>query len=306
MSNSRRSRAAVSPAVESLEGRELMSLAVPANTIGIESGDVSAPRQVAAVPVEIPASSLTQGRSSTMYGITVGPLPGSTLAPRITGVIGANGKALPVHLGAPFTPNHGQAFAYVPVSQPGPLTVLVAGNKETTGTFNVLVTLPGNINGTGSVNITDVQSFPPAYTSNINTAYYKPSADANRNGYIGIGDAKFLERNLPLPGPEKPLLLQIGLGDHEQVYPPQGSNSGGETYHSEVTIQGRTTPGSMLFLGFQFGHLTFSNAAISTNAQGRFQFQQELPIGITEDSILVISPYGQKLIRIFPIVRIPT
>ncbi len=306
MSKMRRSRAAVSPAVESLEGRELMSLAIPSNTIGIESGAVSAPRQVAAVPVDIPASSLTQGRSSTMYGITVGPLPGSTLAPRITGVIGSNGRAIPIHPGAPFTAKNGQTFAYLPVSQPGPLTVLVAGNKDTTGTFNVLVTLPGNINGTGSVNITDVQSFPPAYTSNINTPYYKPSADANRNGYIGIGDAKFIERNLPLPGREKPLLLEIGLAPHEQVYPPHGSNSGGETYRSEVTVQGRTTPGSLLFLGFQFGHLTFSNAAISTNAQGHFQFQQQLPLGITEDSILTISPFGQKLIRIFPIVRIPT
>ena len=96
---------------------------------------MAAPGEVTATSVTVAPKNLTQGKSSTLFGIFVQPEPGSSLAPRIVAVEGSNGQRLSLKQGRPYVAGRdgGQAAAFVKVSQPGPLTILVTGQHHSTG-----------------------------------------------------------------------------------------------------------------------------------------------------------------------------
>lgn len=290
---------------ESLEGRVALSGLNPVNTVGVESGAVAAAGNVAGAAVNVGASHFTTGRAATVLTVTVAPLSGSTLEPRIVGVVGANGKPLVMRRLIQASAHYPQSRALAYDYASGPITVLVAGAGHSTGAFNVLVTLPGDVNGSGAVTLSDGSSFSPAYNTHFGNPYYNNAADANLNGYVGIGDGKLLLRNTPLPGPIKPLKLVIGLAPKDQVKQVQGSNSGGQTYHSVVTVVGKTTPGSIVFLDDpNVNNFTFTGLAIPTDAKGNFSYTEKVSQGVTANNMLVIDPYGQKLEHVFPILRL--
>ena len=79
---------------------------------------------------------LTQGKSSTLFGIFVQPEPGSALAPTDRRASrGSSGQPLSLKQGRPYVAGRdsGEAAAFVKVSQPGPLTILVTGQHHSTG-----------------------------------------------------------------------------------------------------------------------------------------------------------------------------
>ena len=82
-------------------------------------------------------------------------------------VEGSNGQRLSLKQGRPYVAGRdsGQAAAFVKVSQPGPLTILVTGQHHSTGTYQVDTTLVGDVNGDGTVNQADLQPFAAAYES---------------------------------------------------------------------------------------------------------------------------------------------
>ena len=65
----------LSPRLERLEDRFALSTVVPANSIGIAQGSVVQPRGISSATVTVAANNLTVGKSSTLFGIFVGPVP---------------------------------------------------------------------------------------------------------------------------------------------------------------------------------------------------------------------------------------
>jgi hypothetical protein len=295
------------PLPERLESRTLPSGSLPPNTIGSSSARVTAPRGIAQAEVVVAPANLTPRKHATMLGVFVQPAQGSTLSPRIVAVEQAGGHKLPVKEGRPFVPGRGgeQAAAFVKVSQPGPLLVLVTGQDHSTGSLVCYVTLAGDVNGDGAVNLTDLELFAPTYFSHVGQPQYNVAADFNQNGIVNLYDAKALEHNIAPLGSEHALSAVINLSPADQARFPTSRNSGGSTFKQNVTIVGHTTPGSIVIQDTSAQDYRFQGAAVPTDAQGFFFVPSRNKDGINNNDLLILDPFGHQLIRSFPVFWIP-
>ncbi len=295
------------PTIERLETRLELSSAIPANSIGTSLGAVLAPRATSAVSVTVASGNLTVGKPSTLLGIFVAPQSGSGLAPRIVSVEQGNGKKLSLKQGRPFVAgkDDGLAAAFVRVDQPGPLTIVVAGQSRTTGSYEVDVTLVGDVNGDGTVSLADLAPFAAAYVTSPGNPHYNPAADFNQDGIVNQVDAKALMQNMPPLTAKVPLQLVMNLlpADRAQYAAPK--NSGGSTLKKVVTIEGHTIPGSIVLEDDSRGFYKWDGGAVATDAHGNFSVAETNTQGVNAYNFLVIDPYGRQLIRSFPVYWIP-
>ena len=295
------------PQFEALEIRLQLSLAVPANSIGTSAGSVSQPGGVSSASVTVAPQNLTASKRVTLVGIFVAPESGSTLAPHIVGVKESTGQLLSIKQGRPFVAGRddGQAAAFVKVNQPGPLTVLVTGGNHTTGTYSLDVTLVGDINGDGTVSVNDLAPFAEAYGQSAGSSKYNAAADFNQDGIVNQIDAKALEKNMPLPPKNPALKLVMALTWADQAHYGTPTNHGGSTSKQDVTIIGKTVPGSIVIQDGTSGYYKWTGPAYATNSEGYFTATEKLTQGINTFDFLVIDPQGRQLIRSFPIFWLP-
>ena len=259
------------------------------------------------MPVTIAPKNLTPGKPSTLFGIFVEPAAGSALAPRIVGVEQSNGRMIPLKQGRPFIAGRGgnQAAAFVKIKSPGPLTVLVTGQNHTAGAYDLDATLAGDVNGDGTVNLADVAPFAAAYETSPGNPKYQLSADFNQNGIFNLYDAKALMQNMPPLTPKVPLSLVMNLLPADQAHYPTPTNSGGATSKKDVTIVGKTIPGSVILEDNSKGYYKWDGGAVATDANGLFSVNETLTQGVNNFNFLVIDPWGRQLIRSYPVFWLP-
>jgi hypothetical protein len=283
-------------------------LTPPANAIGISPGDIATAGAIGSTTVTIAPRNITPNKASTEFALFVQPESGSGVLPRIVGVE-QNGKILPVQFGRPYSPRNGgkstnQAVAFFETGQSGPVTVLVAGQKHTTGSYTVETTLPGDINGDGQVNLADLVPFANAFGSKPGWPNYNAAADFNQNGIINLYDAKAVERNMPPLAPNGPLNAAINLAPSDQADYAAPKNSGGSTMKRDVQIDGYTMPGSIV-LEIRLSNLKTPDKAIATDAKGFFTVSSTNDQGVNTTNFLIIDPYGGQLVRSYPVFWIP-
>jgi hypothetical protein len=297
----RRDRVRRMPTIDALEPR-IAASTFPPNTLSTDTGQVVRPGQVDRTATLIARRNLAAKRHATLIGLTAQPDLGSPLRPRIVDFRNARGTALPLRAGTPFVPGRvGFTQAFAKVASPGMVTTGVTGQEGTTGTYVAQTRLLGDLNGDGQVTEADLQLFPSTYRTRIGEPNYNSNADANQNGYIGIGDARALVHNLSPTTPKRPLSLALALEPGDQAHYSAPHNSGGLTFKQVVTIVGRTTPGSIVLTDSGLGDYSFQGVAIATDAQGRFTHQVRNEAGINTYNFLVIDPFGQQTIRSFPV-----
>ncbi len=295
-------------AFDHLEGRLVLSgTTIPASSIGTAAASVTAPGAVVATTIDVAAHNLTVGKSSTEFGIFVGPGSRSGLAPRIVAVETGGGQRLALKQGRPFVAGRdsGQAAAFVKVSNPGPLTILVSGKHHSTGSFEVDTTLIGDANGDGTVNQGDLAAFAAAYYTTPGDPKYNLAADFNHDGIVNQVDAQALEENMAPASPAVPLGLVMNLLPADQAHYAAPKNSGGSTFKRNVTIEGHTLPGSIVLEDNANGYYKWNGGAIATDANGNFSVQETNTAGVTTDNFLIIDPFGRQLIRSYPVYWIP-
>ncbi len=290
------------PCLESLETRLVQSGGFPANAIGTSTGVVAAPGEVVAASVAVAPRNLTPGKNSTILGVFVQPTTGSGLHPRIVAVEENGGVKIPFKQGRPFLAGYNdQVAAFVKVDRPGPLTVLVSGSKHTTGAFLYEATLAGDLNGDGVVNQADLPLFAAAYMSRRGEPAYNAAADFNQNGRVNLYDAMALMHNLAPESPAKPLQVIVNLQPKDQTPYPTSVNSGGATYLKNVTILGQTTPGSLVITDSKAETYTFTGKAYVASSTGFFSIPASNSAGLNNNDLLILDPFGHKLIRSYPI-----
>ena len=288
------------PSAESLEGRLALSAAgAVAPSLGTAAVHVPRPKAVATATIPVASGNIAKGRRSAIIGLTARPSPGSTLRPKVVGA----GKAA-FHPGAPFkAPNHRFAQGYARVAKAGPLAAQVTGASGTTGDGTVTGYLAGDIDGNGRVDYADLKLFESAYLSKAGGHFYNLAADANRNGFVGQGDAKFILRNFPKTIRKTPLKVELALAKGQYSNPTGLHDSGGISQLHHVTVVGRTTPGAFVFADSGLGDYRFRGPVRAADANGYFSFDFDLD---PEDQLhnteyLVIDRFGQQKIRAFPL-----
>ncbi len=291
------------PCLESLESRLVQSGGFPANTIGTGTGLIATPGEVTAVSVTVAPKNLTPGKHSTIFGIFAQPTSGSGLHPRIVSVEEAGGVKVPFKQGRPFLQGYNdQVAGFVKVNRPGPLTIVVSGSRHTTGSYLVEATLAGDVNGDGVVNQLDLSLFAAAYESKRGEPAYNAAADFNQNGRVNLYDAMALMHNLAPESARKPLQAVVNLNPSDQTPLPTSVNSGGETYKKNVTIQGYTTPGSLVLTdSYKTETYTFAAKAYVASSTGFFSIPTSNTAGLNNNDLLILDPFGHKLIRSYPI-----
>jgi hypothetical protein len=303
---SRRPAQQRSPEIETLEARLQLTALIPVNSIGTSQGTVPQPGRSSAASVTVAAKNLTTGKSSTLFGIFVAPGQGSALAPRIKSVKSSNGQSLSLKKGRPFAAGRadGQAAAFVKVSQPGLLTVLISGGQRSTGTYTLDVTLPGDVNGDGTVSQADLAPFASAYLSTPGNPNYSRAADFNQDGIVNQVDAKAMQKNMPFTKPG-PLQLVMNLSPADQAHYRTPQNSGGSTFKKNVTVVGHTLPGSIVIQDGTDGFYKWTGPAYATDSRGFFTAPETLTQGINTFDFLIIDARGRQLIRSYPIFWLP-
>jgi hypothetical protein len=159
--------------------------------------------------------------------------------------------------------------------------------------------------GEQQVTLNTLKAFTVAYLTTSHDALYNPAVDVNHNGFIGQGDGKLLLRELNPLTKEIPLKVNLILAPQDQAHGHVSSNSGGHTFHKDVTILGHTTPGSLVFSDSGFGDYSFTGPATYSDQNGNFSFKFTNSDGINNFEVLVIDPYGQQTILDYPIFWIP-
>jgi hypothetical protein len=306
------------PGLERLEARLALSLppsaptfglTPPANTLDLALGNATRPGSPSATTVTISPRNITPGKATTEFAVFVKPYGDSGIVPKIVGVE-ENGKELPAQHGRTYTPTRAgqptdQSAVFFETGEPGTVTILVSGRGLSTGAYTVETTLLGDVNGDGVVNLADEQAFAPAYVSKPRDREYNPAADYNRNGIINLYDALAMEANMtPLTKPAGGWAA-INLVPNEQIHYPGPKNSGGTTFDKSITIDGHTTPGSIVLVDSTAGDYRFASEAVSTDANGFFSVPAVNTQGVNTYNFKILDPFGHQDIRSFPVYWIP-
>ncbi len=309
------------PRLEPLEVRIALSLpptantyglTPPANTIGLSLGNATRPGIPSATTVTIAPENITPGKSSTEFAVFVQPYGGSGIVPRIVGVE-ENGRRLPLQHGRSYAPRlagqpTNQSVAFFETATPGTVTILVSGRGLSTGAYTVETTLPGDVNGDGTVNLADEVAFAKTYAESAGQKDYNAAADYDQNGVINLYDALAMERNMTPVTKPGPAWAAVNLSPADQIHYAGPKNSGGITFHQQVTIDGHTTPGSIVLVDSKDGTYEFGSQALSTDANGFFTVNAVASgntAGLSTYNFKVLDPFGHQYIRSFPVYWIP-
>jgi hypothetical protein len=297
------------PSLEGLEIRLALSASAAANVIGTNVGTVAGPRQVSRTSVAVVGRNITPQKRATTFGLFVEPSSDSSLLPRIAAASADQGKNLPLKRGRVARSGaNPTSVAFTRTNQAGDLTTSVTGSAGTTGSYSSQTTLVGDVNGDGEVNFADLQVFAPTYMSSTGGSRYVASADFNQNGVINLYDAKALLNNLAPLTRNIPLSVSVHLAPADQAHYAATTTSGAATLHKVVTIVGRTTPGSLIIEDNHTSRLpggtqtySFTGPAHATDANGFFSIQTTNEEGLNNNDLLILDPFGNQLIRAFPI-----
>lgn len=206
---SRKSRGKARPAVDGLERREMLS-GVGSPPFVVVGGTIERAGRPAEVVFRLEPGQFVADRTMPMLlSLEAEPLPDSTVVPRITQVTSLQGRNTynVVPLRGPMSTN-----VAVPNARP---TLYRVGVRDlggsATGDFVVKISLPGDTNGDGVVDRTDMGRVRASYGSNAGNRRYDPGADINGDGSVGHYDYGLTRRNMGarasvvVPNPGMPL-----------------------------------------------------------------------------------------------------
>lgn len=161
----------------------------------------------------------------------------------------------------------------------------------------------------------DLVAYSKSYLSFRGESGYDPAFDFNGTGFIGQNDATPILRGLASVTPRKPLKVELSLAPGQAIVGHHPAVSGVATRLPSVTIVGKTTPNSIIFIDSltnnrfgSTGNFKFQGGAVASDPDGSFSISLPLtPLSknsLTNVTLLVRSPFNQQVIRAFPIFRV--
>jgi Dockerin type I domain len=298
---SKRRRRELQLGAEILETRELLTGGA-GDTFAILPGAVTTAGQPAATKFVLDASNFTIPKRSITLGIDVVADPNATgLTPLITSVQQSNGKVVASTFHSPMdrtlvakgSVTSGGTSAVLTTIRINPanptFTVNVSGTNNTTGKFLVGFYLPGDTNGDGVVDMTDIKAIKAAMGAKASNSAskYNFDLDANRDGKITPLDLKIAMKNLGV----KTTISPVVSANLDQTTDPQLANR--VTTKSSVNFNGVASPGATV----TFAENTNQTPAVSTKADSKGDYTITTPLasGSNTFKITTIDAFGQSI-----------
>jgi hypothetical protein len=181
---------------EGLETRNLLTGGA-GNTFGLLTGSITAGDKPAVVKFTVDPTRFELPGRGAVLGIDVAASSNSSLGPEITFV---KGRGLDPRRAT--TATNSDAIlapinARVRGGQVRTYEVTVTSANKTTGQFLVGLYLPGDVDGNGVVNRTDLTEFKKAMGAKVGSPKYDFDADSNRDGVINRMDQQYVMKNQP-------------------------------------------------------------------------------------------------------------
>ena len=310
-------------APEALEGRLVLSSG-QGSTFAIMPGTVSTAGQVSSLSFKIDPSLFTApSKGKITLGIDITPvtpsstssntsnIPTTTFKPEIISVTDASGHYIPVqhtlydrkiakanHLGNTPTSAVLVTLNVPPTSSPATdYNLQVKGLQGSTGQYLVGYYLPGDANGDGTVNKTDITAIKTLMGDNATNKNYSFDADVNRDGIINRKDLMLAEKNLGATTKVSPV-ASVNLA------PASDPSLNRTTNFSTVHFAGMVTPNATV----TFANNSNNNATttVTADSTGAYSIMVPLVSGSNTFSVTTMDGFGQSITgSISPVVYSP-
>jgi hypothetical protein len=286
-------------AAEPLESRDLMTGGA-GSTFAIEPGTIAQANQPAAVKFTIDTTHFTMPRGGFTLGIDVVPGSNSQLKPSIASAAGPTGRMLRLSHAAyaAHLPNAtvaaGQLTSAVQTNiqlQPGSssesFTLNVRGQGGTTGDYLLGFYLPGDANGDGKVDPTDIAAIKAAFGSKAGSTQYTFDLDANRDGRINIADMRVARKNLGVATTVSPMVSASLDPDS------QGPIKDRSLIAPSAHFGGVATPGAVL--KYEEVDSKVQPVATTANEAGVYSIIVPVPVGSATFKVTSLDSFGQVI-----------
>ncbi len=288
---------------ESLESRELLTGGA-GNTFAILPGTIDKPGDTVSVPFTIDSTHFTRPSGKMALGIDVVPDPNGTLKPLISSVTNPHGDVVPQTFHSIYAPHvkhrqvgsgAGTSAVLTPVSsfpsssnEAVKETVQVQATAKSSGKFLLGFYLPGDANGDGKVDKTDLALVKSELGSKAGSAKYTFDADANRDGKIGKIDVSYTQQNMGVSTTITPVVA-ANLDPASVTNPATRT-----TTNPTATFTGVASPGATI----TFTNTTYPGVpATSTTAspQGTYSIVTPLSPGSNVFQVQSVDAFGQTI-----------
>ena len=292
--NPSRRRPKARPCAESLESRSLLTGGA-GSTFALVPGTIAQAGGTAEVKFTVDPTHFTMPKGKLTLGVDIVAASGSTVAPKIVGVLGPGGAPV-----GPLTRSHYAAKSsaasavLVPVAadpahpnQAQTYTLEVQGLKKTSGKFLVGFYLPGDANGDGVIDQTDLQAIQAARGTSAGQTNYNFDADANRDGRVNPADLGIAKKNLGAKVTVEPLIT-ANL-DPASMSTSQSRTTTVKTVH----FTGTTTPGAQI--NFTEAANKAAPASATADASGNYSLFVTLGLGSNTFNVTSTDAFGQTI-----------
>lgn len=285
---------------EPLEPRSLLTSGA-GNTFAIVPGAITTAGQTTSIPFTIDPSNFTLPKGKLALGVDVAVDSGATLKPFITSVTGPDGKIIPQAFHSVYAPHvthtqvangNGTSAILVPItlkgSKPTTYTVNVEGEDKSVGNFLTGFYLPGDANGDGTVDKSDLATIKSELGAKAGSSKYTFSADANRDGRIGKIDVAYALQNMGISTNVTPV-VQANLDPNSVTNPSVRATTG-----STATFTGTATPGATVI----YTNTSSNTSMVTTTTAdptGNYTIQVGLVLGSNVFSVESKDSFGQDI-----------
>ena len=273
------------------------------------AGSVTTAGQSSSVQFKLDPSQFTPGHGGKIVlGIDVAADPNGTVKPEIVSVTNASGRVAASVQHSVYTasiikaqkaakkgitPVSSAVLITLPVPKagqaPGVYTVHVQGQGGSTGSYLVGFYLPGDVNGDGTVNTTDLQTMMSEFgsTPQQSGTKYTFDADTNRDGRISLADLRVGSENL---GASTKVVPVINVNLDPATDGPLHSRI---TNFNPVHFTGTATPGATVT--FTEVNNNSPGATTTADSSGNFSIMVPLGNGSNTFSVSTTDSFGQTI-----------
>jgi hypothetical protein len=287
---------------EVLETRELMTGG--ANTFAIIPGTVDKVNGTSSITFTIDSQHFKLPRRAVTMGIDVVANSGSTIKPLISSVDDPHGNIVPQTFHSIYDPHlshlavasgKGTSAVLSPLklyphqpSKPASYVVHTDALGKTSGGYLLGFYLPGDANGDGKVDKTDIQIIKSEMGARAGQANYNFNADANRDGRIGKIDLAFAQENLGV-STNLSAVVQANYDSSHDI----GGLSQRVSSIPQAHFTGTASPGATIT--FSQVQKTVPDTTTTADSAGNYSIVVPLANGVNTFNVTVKDSFGQVI-----------